>query len=150
MHVQAAQSAEATLCVCPRVLPCRKLTRACVSPRQSDAVKRKMVADERAELASKPHNATLGATSSEGMDNTHFIHDKQAEARMIMAQQDEDLTELGQVRSTRRHMCSWAQLCGQVEGVGSGPRGKDADDGPHALPYLPLFSPFLRAWTGLT
>jgi len=42
---------------------------------QSDAVKRKMVADERSELEKKPL-ATLGATSSDQMENTHYIHDK--------------------------------------------------------------------------
>lgn len=61
---------------------------------KGDAVKRKMVADERAELEKKPQS-TLGATSSDQMENTHFIHDKQAEARMIMAEQDQDLEELG-------------------------------------------------------
>jgi len=46
-----------------------------VSRAQSDAVKRKMVADERSELEKKPL-ATLGATSSDQMENTHYIHDK--------------------------------------------------------------------------
>jgi len=62
---------------------------------KGDAVKKKMVADERADIENRP-GAGLGATSSEAMENTHFIHDKQAEARMMMDQQDEDLTELGQ------------------------------------------------------
>lgn len=39
-----------------------------------------MVADERAELEKKPL-ATLGATSSDQMENTHYIHDKQVRAR---------------------------------------------------------------------
>jgi hypothetical protein len=39
-------------------------------------VKRKMVADERAELEKRPAS-NLGATNSEAMENTHFIHDKQ-------------------------------------------------------------------------
>lgn len=61
---------------------------------KSDEVKRKVLADERAGL-STAQGANLGATSSEAMEDTHFIHDKQAEARMIMAEQDEDLAELG-------------------------------------------------------
>lgn len=61
----------------------------------SEEVKRKMMEDERKQIASKP-NSSLGATSSEAMENTHFIHDQQAQARMIMNQQDEDLEELGQ------------------------------------------------------
>ena len=43
---------------------------------QSEAVKRKMVADEREEIARRP-GSNLGATNSEAMENTHFIHDKQ-------------------------------------------------------------------------
>eukprot|EP00615_Pteridomonas_danica_P007056 CAMPEP_0114350954 /NCGR_PEP_ID=MMETSP0101-20121206/16800_1 /TAXON_ID=38822 ORGANISM="Pteridomonas danica, Strain PT" /NCGR_SAMPLE_ID=MMETSP0101 /ASSEMBLY_ACC=CAM_ASM_000211 /LENGTH=228 /DNA_ID=CAMNT_0001490547 /DNA_START=70 /DNA_END=753 /DNA_ORIENTATION=- len=62
---------------------------------KGEEVKRKMVADERTELENRPAS-NLGATNSEAMENTHFIHDKQAEARMIMREQDEDLVELGQ------------------------------------------------------
>ena len=59
-----------------------------------DEVKQKMIADERAGLAQQ--SGALGATNSDEAENTHFIVDKQAEQRMIMQQQDEDLTELGQ------------------------------------------------------
>ena len=61
---------------------------------EGDEVKRKMIADERIGVAK--NTGALGATNSDEAENTHFIVDKQAEARMIMQQQDEDLTELGQ------------------------------------------------------
>jgi hypothetical protein len=44
--------------------------------KKGEDVKRKMVADERAELEKRPAS-NLGATNSEAMENTHFIHDKQ-------------------------------------------------------------------------
>ena len=61
---------------------------------KGDNVKQKMVADERQAVAEQARS--LGATNSDEAENTHFIVEKQAEARMIMQQQDEDLTELGQ------------------------------------------------------
>ena len=61
---------------------------------EGDEVKRKMIADERIGVAK--NTGALGATNSDEAENTHFIVDKQAEARMIMQQQDEDLSELGQ------------------------------------------------------
>ena len=60
---------------------------------KGDEVRRKMIADER--LAVEVETGALGATNSDEAENTHFIVGKQAEARMIMQQQDEDLTELG-------------------------------------------------------
>jgi len=59
-----------------------------------DEVKQKMLADERKEIEKRPAS-NLGAMSSDDMENTHFIHDQQAQQRMIMNQQDEDLEELG-------------------------------------------------------
>jgi len=59
-----------------------------------DAVKRKMADDMRQDIMKQP-TSNLGATSSDAMENTHFIHDQQAQQRMIMEQQDEDLEELG-------------------------------------------------------
>lgn len=61
----------------------------------SDKVKAKMLADERKAIASRPASS-LGATSGAQMENTNYIHDQQAQARMIINQQDEDLEELGQ------------------------------------------------------
>jgi hypothetical protein len=54
--------------VCVRALP--------YILKKGEDVKRKMVADERAELEKRPAS-NLGATNSEAMENTHFIHDKQ-------------------------------------------------------------------------
>lgn len=62
---------------------------------QSDKVKRKMVADERKEIESRP-GASLGATNSDEAENTQFIHDQQAQAKMLIDQQDEELVELGE------------------------------------------------------
>lgn len=60
---------------------------------QGESVKRKMIADERKELESKPMS-NLGATNSDMMENTHFIQDQQAQAQMIIKEQDEGLEEL--------------------------------------------------------
>lgn len=61
---------------------------------QGERVKRKMIADERKEIESKPMS-NLGATNSDEAENTHFIHDQQAQGQMIIRQQDEELEELG-------------------------------------------------------
>ena len=72
----------------------RDEVRALAAYLKGDEVKRKMIVDERSAVAAQA--GALGATNSDEAENTHFIVDKQAEARMIMQQQDEDLTELGQ------------------------------------------------------
>mmetsp|Transcript_14830 Transcript_14830/g.26285 ORF Transcript_14830/g.26285 Transcript_14830/m.26285 type:complete len:247 (+) Transcript_14830:418-1158(+) len=61
---------------------------------QGERVKRKMIADERAMIESKPMSS-LGATNSDEAENTQFIHDQQAQGQMIIRQQDEELEELG-------------------------------------------------------
>lgn len=60
---------------------------------QGESVKRKLIADERKEIESRPAS-NLGATSSDMMENTHFIQDQQAQAQMIIKEQDEGLEEL--------------------------------------------------------
>ena len=72
----------------------REEVRAVAAYFKGNEVKQKMIADERDAVASTA--GAMGATNSEEAENTHFIVDKQAEARMIMQQQDEDLVELGQ------------------------------------------------------
>uniref|UniRef100_A0A7S2S2M2 t-SNARE coiled-coil homology domain-containing protein n=1 Tax=Rhizochromulina marina TaxID=1034831 RepID=A0A7S2S2M2_9STRA len=59
-----------------------------------DDVKRKLADDMRKDIMKQP-TSNLGATSSDAMENTHFIQGQQAQQRMIMEQQDEDLEELG-------------------------------------------------------
>jgi syntaxin 6 len=61
----------------------------------SEAVKLKMLEDERNKAVRRSGDGTLGARTDSERQNTSFILDNQAQTSMLMEQQDEVLDELG-------------------------------------------------------
>ena len=60
----------------------------------SQAVKAKMLADERAKAVRRAGADSLGATTDQERENTNFIVDSQARTSLLMQHQDETLDEL--------------------------------------------------------
>lgn len=63
---------------------------------QSDAVKAKMLADERAKALRRAGADVLGATNDAQRENTNMIANSQARTSLLMQHQDETLDELGE------------------------------------------------------
>lgn len=65
----------------------------------SQAVKLKLLEDERNKAVRRSGDGLLGARSDEQRHNTDFILDNQAQTSLLMEQQDETLDELGEAVS---------------------------------------------------
>lgn len=70
----------------------------------SEAVKAKLLADERAKAIRRAGHNSLGATNDEQRRNTNFIVDSQAKQSLLMQQQDEVLDDLDQAVIRVGHM----------------------------------------------
>jgi syntaxin 6 len=62
----------------------------------SEAVKLKLLEDERNKAVRRSGDGLLGARTDSERENTAFIFDNQAQTSMLMEQQDETLDELGE------------------------------------------------------
>jgi syntaxin 6 len=62
----------------------------------SEAIKLKLLEDERNKAVRRSGDGLLGARTDEERENTSFIMDNQAQTSLLMEQQDETLDELGE------------------------------------------------------
>jgi syntaxin 6 len=62
----------------------------------SEAVKLKLLEDERNKAVRRSGDGLLGARTDEERENTSFIMDNQAQTSLLMEQQDDTLDELGE------------------------------------------------------
>jgi hypothetical protein len=74
------------------------------SEMQSDAVKAKMLADERAKAIRRAGPTNMGAITDEQRINTHVIVDSQARTSLLMQHQEETLDDLDQAVIRVGHM----------------------------------------------
>lgn len=70
----------------------------------SEAVKAKVLADERAKAIRRAGATSLGARNDNERQNTSFIVDSQARTSLLMQEQDETLDELGAAVTRVGHM----------------------------------------------